>query len=141
MEITADDIRALMKARGWNQKDLTRHLGLGEGTVSHWLAGRRTPTGIYKNLILRLMAETAMRRTDMPGANREEIHDMIRRIVAATNPEPPEDATPEQRAYANGKREADRRNLMAVIDAMWLHSTELGETPEKNETATPKETR
>jgi len=127
MAITADDIRAMMQAFGWSQKDLTKRLGLGEGTVSHWLAGRRTPHGIYEREVEKLIAQAGLLRAGAaPGANREELRAMVTRIVAATNPPTSDDASPEQRAYDAGRRETLQTILDALIDAMYLQQHDGG---------------
>lgn len=118
-QITVEDLKQLMADRGYTQADLTRRLGVKQGTVNHWLAGRRSPTGWYATKVRQLIDETAVLRDGTPSVSGEELRTMINRLTAALAPEAPSDATPEQRAYARGGHDMLHNVLETLLTAMY----------------------
>ncbi|MFI1361276.1 helix-turn-helix domain-containing protein [Streptomyces sp. NPDC020898] len=50
-DITAAEIRAAREARGWDQAELARRLGIGQQTVSRWERGQTSPRGEHLQLL------------------------------------------------------------------------------------------
>ena len=43
IEKLSDKIAAVLRARGWEQKDLAKYLNVNESQISRWIAGESTP--------------------------------------------------------------------------------------------------
>lgn len=125
MAITPAQIQEVLDAHGWTADALMRRLGAAKGTVNYWLSGQRTPTGHYERELNKLIAQAALIRAGRdPGANQEELVDMVNKIVATTNPPTDPEASPEQRAYDAGRREATELFLTTFVEALWQRQAE-----------------
>ena len=56
-ETLAARLTRYRRVRGTPQKELAQHLGVDPCTLARWERGERTPTGLYRKLVVRLLSD------------------------------------------------------------------------------------
>lgn len=65
-ELTPEMIKTLRARLGLTQAELAARLGCSTQAVSFWERGTRTPTGLYAQVVRRLLTEDAISHTPIP---------------------------------------------------------------------------
>lgn len=114
--ITPHDIRQLMADLDLNQVELARQIGATEASVSRWLAGNRSPQGLYADQIERLMAIAAVKKAG-PRQTREDLQRMVRKVLTEIDllAEAPDLSDDYSRGYNDGYRSALNMLMTALL--------------------------
>lgn len=108
---TIDKIFELLTAKGYQQKDLTDHLGIDKGVASQWKSGKSQS---YNKYIAQIAAFLGVSVNDLVGTDEDRtvdyLDDETRELLDALR------KRPEMRTLFKAARDATREDIEAASD-------------------------